>query len=94
MEIYSDSAIILGIRILIEEPINSSDYYIKYEFISDDWITEAIQVLPYYLGRSGVKIQSLHPFSTSYNLSTGQEMETGNIWLDNQYLKLDDLYHY
>jgi hypothetical protein len=94
MGIYSDSGTILGIRILIEAPELNGDFYVKYEFTGEDWTINASRVLPYYLGNKDVKIQTLHPFSTSYNLSTGQEKEPGNLWLDNNYLKLEDLYKY
>ena len=94
MGIYSDPGVILGVRILIEAPELNGDFYVKYEFTGEDWVTNAAQYLPYYLGKKDVKIQTLHPFSTSYNLATGQEKEPGNLWLDNNYLKLEDLYKY
>lgn len=94
MGIYSDSGTILGVRILIEAPELNRDYYVKYEFIGEDWALNASKVIPYYLGRKDVKIQTLHPFSTSYNLTTGQETAPGNLWLDNHHLKLEDLNTY
>ena len=91
MGIYSDSGTILGVRILIGTPEYNGDFNVKHEFTGEDWIINALRVLPYYLGKRDVKIQTLHSFSTSYNLITGQYKEPGNIWLDNHYLKLEDL---
>jgi hypothetical protein len=91
MGIYTDNTI-LGIRILVEtQHGGGSDYYVSYEFINENWKENAINTLPHYLGKPGVKIQTLHPFSSSHNLYTGQKMEPGNIWLDNNYFKLEDL---
>lgn len=90
----SDSGTILGVRILIGTPELNSHFNVKYEFIGDDWILNALHVLPYYLGKRDVQIQTLHPFSTSYNLTTGEYKEPGNLWLDNNYLKLEDLSKY
>ncbi len=94
MGIYSEPGTILGIRILIEAPQLNGDFYVKYEFTGDDWTLNASRVLPHYLGKKDVKIQTLHPFSTSYNLTSGQETVPGNLWLDNHHLKLKDIYKY
>lgn len=91
MGIYTDDTTILGVRILVETPINSGDYYVKYEFIGDNWKYNASKILPHFLNQNDVKIQTLHPFSTSYNLTTGQTMEPGNIWLDNHLFRLENL---
>jgi hypothetical protein len=40
-----------------------------------------------FIGRSNVKIQTLHPSSTSYD----EEKEPGNLWLDNKDIKLERL---
>lgn len=80
----------IGLRILIKEPY-SSDYYVKYEFTDVNWKQQAIYYLPEY-GKKGIKIQTLHSFSTSYNLKTGNIIEPRNIWLDNIYIKVEDLY--
>ena len=91
MGIYADESSILGIRILIEEPVNSGDYYVKHEFTGPTWKQDAIRVLAYYFALKDVKIQTLHPFSTSYNIQTKEEIEPGNLWIDNKYIKPEDL---
>jgi hypothetical protein len=91
MGIYEDRHTILGIRILVEEPINSNDYYIKYEYTGDNWESLVANVLPYYLGNKQVKIQTLHPFSSSHNVYTGKTHDVGSLWLDNINFKLEDL---
>jgi hypothetical protein len=90
MGIYTDE-LIIGLRILIEMPHGGGDYYVKYEFTDVNWKIEASQILPHFFGKSGVKIQTLHPFSTSHNIQTGKTEEPGNIWIDNFYFKLEDL---
>jgi hypothetical protein len=90
MGIYTDDAII-GLRILVEMPHGGGDYFVKYEFIDPNWRALALQVLPHFLGQKGVKIQTLHPFSTSHNINTGDIQEPGNIWLDNFYITLESL---
>lgn len=92
MGIYTDDTTILGLRILIEMPYGGGDYYVKYEFTDTNWKQQAIKILPQFLGQKDVKIQTLHPFSSSHNLYTGQISEPSNLWLDNNYFKLDDLY--
>jgi hypothetical protein len=91
MGIYTDDHIILGVRVLIEKPQSSHNFFVEYEFSGDKWKENALEVLPYYLGKTGVKIQTLHSFSTSHNVQTGQEITPGNIWLDNQLFKITDL---
>jgi hypothetical protein len=91
MGIYSDSSTILGLRILIQAPELNGDYYVKHEFSGDRWKERAARVLPYFINHKEVKLQTLHPFSTSYNIHTGEEREPGNIWFDNNYFKLEDL---
>jgi hypothetical protein len=93
MGIYEDKNITLGIRILFEEPINSGDYYVQYEYTGDNWESNAAKVLPYFLGQKNTKIQTLHPFSTSHNIYTGTTHDVGQIWLDNPYFKLEDLFN-
>jgi len=91
MGVYEDRNTILGLRINIEKPLNSGDYYIEYEFTGDDWKENAALILPDYIGKTGVMIQTLHPFSTSHNLATDQIINTGNLWLNNPYFKYKDL---
>lgn len=91
MGIYSDESIILGVRILIEMPHGGGDYYIKHEFTDSNWKQQAQQVLPHFLGQKGVKIQTLHPFSSSHNIQTGKAENPGNLWLDNFYFNLEAL---
>ena len=91
MGIYTDQTTILGIRILVEEPINSGDYYVKHEFTGSNWKKDEMRVVSYYFALKDVKIQTLHPFSTSYNITTGQKKEPANLWLDNIYIKVEDL---
>jgi len=91
MGIYTDQTIILGIRILIEEPVDSGDYYVKHTFSGPNWKKNSFNTISNFIGRSNVKIQTLHPFSSSYNITTGKEKEPGNLWLDNKYIKLENL---
>jgi hypothetical protein len=87
----SSDNLILGVRILIEVPQISGDYYVEYELSGDNWKEKAVKILPKYLGQTNVKIQTLHSFTPSHNLYTGQIIKPGNIWLDNYYFKLDDI---
>ncbi len=91
MGIYSDTDEILGLRILIEESMNGGDYYPKFEFTGDRWRQDAIKIFTFYFGKPGVIIQTLHPFSTSYNISTGKTETPGNIWLKNIIITPEDL---
>ena len=91
MGIYTDDTII-GLRILIETPKMGGDYYVEYEFTEINWKQLALIYLPQYIGKPGVKIQTLHPFSTSHNIQTGTTHEPSNIWLDNYLIKIEDLY--
>jgi hypothetical protein len=81
----------LGLRILIETS-HGGDYYVKYEFTDANWKQQAIYYLPQFSGKPGVKIQTLHPFSTSHNLHTGKEETPGTLWLDNFYITIENLY--
>lgn len=91
MSINSDDNQILGVRVLIEMPHGGEDYYVKYEFIGTNWKYNAIKILPQFLQQPGVKIQTLHLFSSSHNLYAGKIAEQGNIWIDNFYFNLDSL---
>jgi hypothetical protein len=91
MGIYTDDDDIIGLRILIEMPHGGGDYYIKYEFTDVNWKQQAIYYLPQFIGQKGVKIQTLHPFSTSHNLQTGQHETPGTLWLDNFYITVEQL---
>jgi hypothetical protein len=91
MGIYTSDNI-LGLRILIEMPHGSGDYFVEYEFTDPNWKQQAMYYLPEFRGKSGVKIQTLHPFSTSHNLQTGATHEPGNLWLDNFTINANDLY--
>jgi hypothetical protein len=91
MGIYTDDAII-GLRILIEMPHGGGDYYVKYEFTDANWKQQAIYHLPQFIGQKGVKIQTLHPFSTSHNIQTGKQETPGTLWLDNFYITVEQLY--
>ncbi len=86
----SDNSI-LGVRILVEIPHLNTEYYVEYEFTGDKWKENAIKILPKYLGYKDVKIQTLHSFTPSYNLHTGQIIKPGCIWFDNFYFKLEDI---
>jgi hypothetical protein len=90
MGIYTDDAI-LGLRILVEMPHGGGDYYVEHEFIDKYWKQNAIYYLPQFQGKPGVKIQTLHPFSTSHNLQTGHQETPGNIWIDNFYITVERL---
>jgi hypothetical protein len=81
---------IIGVRMLSEE--SDGSYYIKYEFTDDNWREHALRILPYFIGQSENKFQTLHSFSTSYNLYTGETIEPTNIWLDNPYFNIMLLY--
>jgi hypothetical protein len=90
MGIYTDDSI-LGLRILIEMPHGGGDYYVKYEFTDPNWRQDAIYYLPQFLGKAGVKVQTLHPFTTSHNIQTGAVREPGNLWLDNFHITIEEL---
>jgi hypothetical protein len=90
MSTYTDN--ILGLRILVKPPNTDGDYYIKYEFTDTNWRQQAIHILPEFIGQSNIKIQTLHKFSESHNIFTGAVHNPGNIWLDNYFIKVDDLY--
>ncbi len=90
MGIYSDDAVILGIRILIEEPYNSGNFFAKHEFTGPNWKQDAANHVLFYFGKAGVRFQTLHPFSTSHNLNTGEKHEPGEIWLNNSFIKPAD----
>ena len=91
MGVYEDRNTILGLRINIENPVNSGDYFVEYEFTGDTWREDAMLVLPHFIDKRGVMLQTLHPFSTSHNLATNQTIETGNLWLNNPYFTVHDL---
>ena len=80
MGIYTDQTTILGIRILIEEPVDSGDYYVKHTFTGPNWQKKSFNTVCNFTAGSNVKIQTLHPSSTSY----GEKRETCNLWLDNK----------
>jgi hypothetical protein len=84
---------IIGVRILIRIP-NSDKYDISYEFKDDNWKQKSLNILSQYIDFNDIKIQTLHSFSTSYHLQTGQIQKPGNIWLDNSYFIIDNLYIY
>ena len=87
MGIYTDQNTILGIRILIEEPVDSGDYYVKHTFTGPNWKKNSFNTVSNFIGGSNVKIQTLHSSSTSY----GDERESCNLWLDNKDIKVEDL---
>jgi hypothetical protein len=91
MDIRADYGQIIGVRIL-NRISNEDGYYVKYEFKDDNWIKRALKVLPDYIGLDNIKIQTLHPFSASYHLQTGQIKEPGSIWMNNPYFTIDALY--
>jgi hypothetical protein len=91
MGIYSDDKVILGLRILIEMPHGGADYYVKHEFANPNWREQAINYLPQFAGKPGVKIQTLHPFTTSHNIQTGKTHTPGNLWLDNFHITAEEL---
>ena len=82
---------IIGVRILYRIS-KSDDYNILYEFTGDQWQKKCLKILSDHIGLKDVKIQTLHPFSTSFHLQTGQIQEPGDIWLDNPYFTIDSLY--
>ena len=89
MGIYEDRSTILGLRICVDG--GDGDYFVEYEFTEDTWKENAVLVLPDFLGKSGVIIQTLHPFTTSHNLDTNAKEDVGNLWLNNPYFKIQDL---
>ena len=88
MRFYTDYGQIIGIRIL-NKVLHSDEYNILYEFKGTDWQERCLQILSEYIGLKDVKIQTLHPFSTSLHLQTGLIHEPGDIWLDNPYFTID-----
>lgn len=94
MDIRADCGQIIGVRILNRLP-KEDGYYVKYEFKDANWQEKALKVLQEYIGVDRVKIQTLHPFSASYHLQTGQIQEPGSIWMDNPYFTVEQLFsHY
>jgi len=83
MGIYTDKATILGIRILIEEPVDSGDYYVKHTFSGPNWKKNSFNTISNFIGCNNVKIQTLHP--------SDKERESCNLWLDNKDIKLENL---
>ena len=83
---------IIGVRILVKLP-QDNDYLVQFEFKGDNWQKRALRVISEYIGVDRVKIQTLHPFSTSYHLQTGQIQEPGDIWIDNPYFTVDNLFN-
>jgi hypothetical protein len=78
---------ILGLRIIMETPLNSGNFYIQYEFTGNNWKRNAAAYLPYYMGRRDIRLQTLHHFTSSYDIETGQKYNVGNIWLENIYIR-------
>lgn len=85
MGIYEDTTQLLGLRILTCNPDDDA-FYSKYEFVGLNWKKIALEILPEYIGKSGVLIQTLHPVSYSF-----QDNKHGTIWLNNNNIKLEDL---
>jgi hypothetical protein len=85
MGIYEDNTQLLGLRILT---CNADDnaFYTKHEFTGLNWKQRALEIIPNYIGKTGVLIQTLH--RVSYSLDNGH----GTIWLNNQNINLEDLY--
>lgn len=79
----NDTNIILGIRILKAMPISNLDFYIEHEFIGDIWKQNAINILPLFLGKPDIKIQTLHYYNSHSNCDT--------IWIDNYLFTIADL---
>jgi hypothetical protein len=77
----------LGLRILIESPYNSGNFYVQYEFTGPQWKRNALSYLPYYMGRRGIRFQTLHHFTSSYDIETGAKYYVGDLWLDNMYIR-------
>jgi hypothetical protein len=78
----------IGLRILIETPYNSGNFYIQYEFTGPNWKRNAISYLPYYMGRRDIRFQTLHHFTSS---ETGAKYDVGDLWLENIYIKPEHL---
>lgn len=82
----------IGLRIIMETPHNSGNYYIQYEFTGINWKKNAAAYLPYYMGRRDIKFQTLHHFTSSFHIETGQKYNVGDLWLENIYIKPEHLY--
>jgi hypothetical protein len=41
--------------------------------------------------RRDIKFQTLHHFTYSYDIETGQKYDVGNLWLENIYIKPEHL---
>jgi len=91
MGIYSDTSTILGLRILTCAPHSYYDLHIEHEFIGTNWKQKALRIIPNYLGKPNIKFQTLHPFSSSYNIETEIVTKPSNIWLNNDNFKLESL---
>jgi hypothetical protein len=89
-----ESLIISGIRILTLSPNSRYDYRIEHEFVGENWKVRAIHILPLFLDKMDVKFQTLHIFSSSYNIQSGIVSEPSLIWLDSPFFNFDDLISY
>lgn len=74
-----DTFITLGLRILIHVPNTKNEYYIEHEFTGDNWKAKTLMILPYYIDRSDVQLQTLHKYMSSI------------VWLENYLFKLKDI---
>ena len=62
MNLNYNPKIIKGLRILVANPPDYSQYYLQYDFIGKTWKESAKEVLPNLIGREGVRIQTAHPY--------------------------------
>lgn len=92
MGIYAESGSIQGLRILRSRRGDIDSFYTEHEFTGPNWKTKALFVVSNYLGQPNVIFQTLHPFSTSHNLNTGQKSGPSQIWLNNIHFKIQDLF--
>lgn len=90
----NDSSIICGIRILLLIPNSRYDYKVEHEFSGEDWKIRAIYILLLFIDKVDVKFQTLHSFSSSYNLQSGTLSYPSLVWLDNHFFKFEDLISY
>lgn len=92
MGIYWNAGDILGLRILTSKRGDIDSYFVEHEFTGHNWKHRARKIVPFYLEQPNIIFQTLHPFSTSHNITTGHLTGPSEIWLNNIHFKIQDLF--
>jgi len=78
MGIYTNTSIVLGVRILQAD--DNLDYYVTHTFIGESWKECASEFLEKYSKTRDIKIQTLHNCTTTFS---PDETLSSKIWIDN-----------